>query len=208
MTPQELFQMFVPRIAPFGIPVLAGGAVRDSLLGRTPKDYDLFLCQGCLFDFDRAKAEIPPLLADLVQVPPAVEWHNSEPYLVATVEWRDCQVQVLVNPAPDMESLIKTFDWNICLFGFDGKDYFQGEPLENIAAGKDLRLQTVTFPLSTLRRGFRFSERFKMRLKYEDTIELCEKILANRNNPKSATGNEPDMESLSANLLVDDDIDF
>jgi len=206
MTPQELFQMFVPRIAPFGIPVLAGGAVRDSLLGRTPKDYDLFILQGCLFDFDRAKAEIPPLLADLVQVPPVVDWHNSEPYLVATVEWRGVQVQVLVNPAPDMASLIKTFDWNVCLFGFDGKEYFQGESLENIVPGKDLRLQTTTFPLSTLRRGFRFSERFKMRLLSADILSLCQSVVDNA--AKGPHGNEPDMEALAANILVDDDINF
>jgi hypothetical protein len=162
------------------------------------------------FEFEKAKEQIEPLLSDLARLPPAVEWHNSEPFLVATVYYKGFQVQVLVNPQPTMADLIGSFDWNVCLFGYDGKEYFQGEQLENIKPGCDLKLQKVTFPLSTLRRGFRFSERFKMRLLYDDVISLSEKILANHKtkNDKGPSGNERDMKALAANLLVDEEIEI
>lgn len=207
---ESIYKEFQGRLVSFGTLVAAGGAVRDSLLGREPKDYDLFLLWPGEFEFEEAKKQIEPLLSDLARIPPVVEWHNSEPFLVATVDYQGLQVQVLVNPQPTMADLIASFDWNVCLFGYDGTRYFQGEQLENIKAGCDLKLQKVTFPLSTLRRGFRFSERFKMRLLYEDVLSLSQAIIANHKtkNDKGPSGNEPDMKALEANLLVDDDIDF
>jgi hypothetical protein len=124
---------------------------------------------------------------------------------VATVKWDGMEIQVLVNPAESMEALIGTFDWSVCLFGFDGQSWFKGEPLEHIAAGKSLRLQRVTFPLSTLRRGFRFSERFRMKLERADVLTLCKAITdkAAKDSNVGPSGNEPDMPALAANVLVD-----
>lgn len=205
-----VFNEFSGRLAQFGTVVAAGGAVRDSLMGREPKDYDIFVLPGHDgFDFDKLAKDIEPSLSDLEQVKP-LEWHNSEPYLIATVRWNGFEVQVLVNPEPDMASLVSTFDWNVCLFAYDGAVFFQGEQIENIGYGKDLTLQKVTFPLSTLRRGFRFSERFKMKLKYDDIIDLCRRVVTNadKNAHKGPAGNEPDMEALSANMIVDNDIEW
>lgn len=207
-TIESVWTEFNSRLADFGSVVLAGGAVRDSLLGRVAKDFDVFILQGKDFDFDKAVAEIPEVLSDLAAIPPEVEWHNSEPFLVATVEWQGAQVQILANPASTLDTLLDAFDWNVCLFGFDGEQITQREQIENIKRGEELRLQAVTFPLSTLRRGFRFSERFKMKFKYEDVVALCAKILENdkKNNAKGPSGNEPDMGALAANTLIDEDI--
>lgn len=192
----EVHGEFSSRLSEFGTVTIAGGAVRDSLLGKMPKDFDVFILQGEKFDLEKCRPAIISVLSDLSEVKPKVDWHKSEPYLAATVLWRGQEIQVLCNPAPTLADLIGTFDWSVCLFGFDGKDYFRGEPLENIGPGKELRLQRVTFPVSTLRRGFRFSERFLMKLRRDDLATICRMILE-----KHAPA-EPDMPALAANNLV------
>ena len=205
MNLHAVYSEFRARLSGFGRVVIAGGAVRDTLLGKSPKDWDIFVLPQGEWDFTATKDGILPILADLSKVKPVVDWHNSEPFLVASVRWQDAEVQVLVNPSKTTTALVGTFDWNVCLFGFDG-EFFQGEPLENIAVGKSLRLQKVTFPLSTLRRGFRFSERFKMKLERDDVLTLCRTIAENadKKNNVGPQGNEPDMPALTANSLVDD----
>lgn len=203
----EIFSEFVPRLRPFGLPVLAGGAVRDSIMGKEPKDWDVFILRGAeKWDFKAIAEEIKPVLADLTKAEPVVSWHLSEPYLVANVKWKDSIIQVLVNPAVSMEELVNTFDWNVCLFAHDGERLFVGESVENIGPGKELHLKTVTFPLSTLRRGFRFSERFKMKLLRDDVLKLCRQIIKNAESKADIgpSANEPDMPALAANLLIDE----
>lgn len=202
---QTVYSEFNQRLSSLGRVVIAGGAVRDTLLGKPPKDWDIFVLPGGAFDYERGKALTVQALQDLTKVTPVVDWHGSEPYLVATVKWNEAEVQVLVNPAKDKAALVGTFDWSVCLFAYDG-EYLHGEPLENIAAGKSLRLQTVTFPMSTLRRGYRFSERFKMKLEQKDVVDLCRQVIskADAKNDVGPTGNEPDMPSLAANVLVEE----
>lgn len=207
---KELFTDFVPRLREFGIPVVAGGAVRDSLMNKEPKDWDVFILRGPdKWDFKAIAEQIKPALSDLTKAEPAVSWHLSEPYLVSNVKWKDSIIQVLVNPAASMEELIATFDWNVCLFAHDGERLAQEELIENIGPGKELHLKTVTFPLSTLRRGFRFSERFKMKLLRPDVLKLCREIIKNADAGAhiGPQANEPDMPALAANALIDERIE-
>lgn len=178
--------------------VVAGGAVRDFLMKRTPKDYDMFILG---VPRDEAEPEIIKAMSGFEPVK-VIEGHSSEPYLVGTWRYRDSTVQVMVNPAASTGALLDTFDWNTALFAYDG-DFHQRTRIEDIAPGKDLRLQTVTFPLSTLRRGFRFSERFKMVFPRDLIVSLCEQVVE-KGGKVGATGAEPDMLSLAANVLVDD----
>lgn len=204
MNIEAVHSEFHQRLGKFGRVVIAGGAVRDTLMGKQPKDWDIFILKGEKFDFKTAKPEIAATLEDLAKVAPVVDWHNSEPFLVATVKWNAMEVQVLVNPQPTMAHLIGTFDWNVCLFGYDGT-YLHGEGIENIGVGKTLKLNRVTFPASTLRRGYRFSERFKMKLEYATVVDLCRQIAAKADAKKDVgpDGNEPDMPSLAKNILAD-----
>jgi hypothetical protein len=172
--PELVYEKFNDLLGPFGEVVLAGGCVRDYLMGRPPKDFDVFVLNNH-WD-EEVKADVLDVLAhlDKVTVP---EWHVSEPYLVTTVMWQGAMVQVMLNPAETMRDLIETFDWNVCLFGYDSNGVHAGMRVTDIAEGKYLELQTVTYPLSTLRRGFRFSERFLMRLHKQDIVELCARVL-------------------------------
>lgn len=170
---KSVFDYFHPKLESFGTLVVAGGAVRDSLMGRKPKDYDLFVLQAKeTWDFSAAKKEMLPALSGVATSLPVISGHNSEPYLVANLDLLGIPVQILVSPVASMQALVATFDWNVCLFAFDGKNYLMGEKTDNIGPGKNLWLNQVTFPLSTLRRGIRFSERFGMKLCHSDVARL------------------------------------
>lgn len=176
---QDLHSNFERRLSQFGRVCVAGGAVRDVLMRVEPKDFDLFVLHDQGVQFDQLKEQIKERISDLSEIEPRVEWHKSEPFLVATVSWYGREVQVLANPAASVEALVDSFDWNVCLFAYDG-EFLCKEDVLNITAGKELKLNKVTYPVSTLRRGFRFSERFLMKFRREDIVKLCEQIAAKK----------------------------
>lgn len=147
---------------------IAGGSVRDELMGLEPKDFDVFV-------FD----EILPIQFDGLEVIEVPEWHKSEPFLVGNFRWRGAWIQVMRTDMPDVEALVDSFDWNVCMFAYDGTTTAQTD-IDEIGEGKTLRLHKVTFPLATLRRGFRFSERFKMKLERDDISHLCAQVVLRR----------------------------
>lgn len=167
---------------------LAGGCVRDHLMKRTPKDFDLFILG---FDAKDDKEKIKAAVADLPIIKP-LTWHNYEPYLITTVRWSGVQVQLIGHPAASMADLVDTFDWNVCRFGFNGAETLACESIDEIAPGKQLKLHRVSFAMSTLRRGFRFSERFKMQISRDDITRLCQMVV------DKETKKEPDMPALAA----------
>lgn len=194
-----VYREFVARLGRFGHIVVAGGAVRDHLMARVAKDFDLFVLDT-RFDED-TRAAISEALADLEVVKP-LEFHNSEPYLVLTVRFEGVDVQVMCNPARTVEELVSTFDWNVCLFAFDVTGFYAREDVANIGYGKPLKLQAVRFPMSTLRRGYRFSERFNMTLDHETVLQLCVQIVS-KHGAAGPNGAIPDMVALAANVLVE-----
>jgi hypothetical protein len=151
--------------------VIAGGAVRDTLIGREPKDYDVFV--NC------SEKEAEKITSHMfgLKMRDVPESHKSEPFLKGTWEVDGVDVQVMWTPKTTIEELMSGFDWNVCLFAFDGV-FHQREEVTNIAAGKSLRLVTITYPISTLRRGFRFSERFGMKLERSDLFAICKRVMA------------------------------
>jgi hypothetical protein len=147
--------------------IVAGGSVRDVLMGREPKDFDVFvLCQGELADNWHNGLE-------KLNSP---EWHKSEPYLQRTLRVDGRVVQVMRSNASNVGEVLDLFDWNVSRFAYDPKltdPVIKLTELSDIAEGKPLKLHRVTFPVSTLRRGFRFSERFSMVFQKEDLRDLC-----------------------------------
>ena len=135
--------------------IVAGGAIRDALMGNEPKDIDLFTVgevDTCL---------LPEQLT--------VIRDNDECLYSVFLRWEGeidgRRVQIMSHPsATSMEALCDTFDWNVCRFAWDGTAQFEGMKVGDIASGKWLELHRLTFPASTLRRGFRFEERFGMRI--------------------------------------------
>lgn len=154
--------------------VIAGGAVRDHIMGKKPKDYDLFLLKT---NFSKENiAKIAEIVRDLPIIEGIIPEHQSEPFLIKTVLWKGATIQIMCTPFENITDLLESFDWNVCLFAYDGQEWIRTE-VRHITAGESLKLQKITYPLATLRRGFRFSERFGMKLEYNDIIKLCTAIM-------------------------------
>lgn len=148
---------------------IAGGSVRDFYLGNTPKDYDIFLFQrlynGQLESLkDKTIVDIP--------------WHYSEPFLQGQFLIDGKIHQLMVREEFDVDSLLATFDWNVSLFAYKNLVFTKKVDLSEIGEGKYLRLQHTENPVSTLRRGYRFSERFKMKLDFTTIHKLATMIAA------------------------------
>ena len=141
--------------------VIAGGAIRDTLLKRVPRDYDVFLLN------DR---QPPPEWAAGLEVGP---WYKKSPCLQGTVRYGGQLVQVCRSPEPSMEALVDSFDWNVCLFAWEPRAIVALTRLVDIAPGKPLTLHRCTTPLATLRRGWRFADRFSMVIDDRTLAKLC-----------------------------------
>ena len=72
--------------------------------------------------------------------------------------------------------LLDTFDWNVSLFALTASGIVQREDVANIKAGGELWVQRLTYPRSTLRRGFRFSERFHMKFREGEIEKVCAEV--------------------------------
>lgn len=156
--------------------VIAGGAVRDAMIQRRPKDLDVFVMKTPFNDETRSEVSLAMAKSGLFAgASPELEWHQSEPFLVG--EWwiGSHRLQLMLSEKATPLGLLDTFDWDVSRFCYDGHDWIRGQ---RPAEGEWLTLHKVTFPVSTLRRGFRFSERYKMRLRPEDIHELCKQAAA------------------------------
>ena len=184
---QEIYKIITETLndIPNSQVVIAGGAVRDTLMGREPKDFDVFILNGnynYIYSDEEEKSFIDSIknkLNNFKKVDIKLEWHKSEPFLIESIYINsDMQeIQIMVSPHPNINKLLDSFDWNISLFAYDGKNFYQRELISEIAEGKYLKLQNCLFPYSTLRRGYRFSERFKMRLETKDINLICNEII-------------------------------
>lgn len=159
---------------PFGDVVIGGGAVRDCMMSRQPKDYDIFILNTAGIEtFSSVREKVKVATEKMPKVEIKYEWHKSEPFLIESIVTPYGEVQIMARDIKTQEELIDTFDWNVSRFSFGRNGFVNGECVSNIGHGKDLVLHRVTYPLSTLRRGYRFSERFTMRFKYDDVKQLC-----------------------------------
>lgn len=165
---------FSRRLGHLGAVVIAGGSVRDSLLSRQPKDYDVFVLgsgDGDGLDFSTPLSDLPVI--------DGLEWHKSEPFLQGTFKYGVGVAQVMATPHKTASDLVDSFDWNVSRFAYDGVSTIaMCDAVSDIAPGRPLRLHKVTFPASTLRRGYRFSERFQMVLDPADVVTLCRAVIA------------------------------
>jgi hypothetical protein len=151
---------------------VAGGAVRDELIGRTPRDFDLF----CFDQFARHAILRAPGVT-------FVESKRNEYAArdVLTIEWRGAVVQFVFTDdgRDDVDALLDRFDWNVCLFAYDGAIIKRMDESQ-IGRGHLLRLNSNDGEgrtIRTLRRGFRFADRYGMTIATNDLAALCADIV-------------------------------
>lgn len=151
--------------------VVAGGAVRDTIMGVTPKDWDVYLLDAC----DRDWGDV----ADAFRLWRPSPTHHVDEYTwlrlpVNTYETEFGLCQLMLSKCGTMGDLIDTFDWNVSLFASDGVRTIKGMETDDICPGRKLKLNALTYPTSSMRRGFRFSERYGMCIDSEDMRKLID----------------------------------
>ncbi len=138
---------------------IAGGAVRDALIGATPQDIDMYILGVEGFRSTR---------------PQEFQMINDE-----------LEVQVMYTHHKTMEDLIRSFDWNVCwcAMGQDGTilNPFNLEEMIEGRDGRAMELRNVTNPYANLRRGYRFSERYNLKILTHDLHTLFRECLGRHN---------------------------
>lgn len=183
ITPPTLaavYTEFESRLGHLGKVVIAGGAVRDYLLERTPKDFDVFVLTDAVCD--ELKAAALSNLEDLDQ-PTDPKWnYGLSDGFSGTYIWRGAYVQVMFVDFQSTEELLASFDWNITRYAFDG-EIMTEEPIFYNTDGKaylrDLILTSgyIRWPRSSMRRGLDFAKRYRLRLRRNDLLRLVDGIL-------------------------------
>lgn len=182
-TCRDLLALLKP-LSSIGEVVISGGAVRDEMIGRTPKDYDVFVLQPSLSVVD-LRSRIGDILYGMAEddILPGVSKRSSDDgsseWIAGEFIFNDRPVQVIASQCASLRALLDTFDWNICRFGLSDAEHLRLSDEGNVCEGGVLKLNTtVTNPVSTLRRGFRFCDRYQMFIHEPDLIRLCSEVLA------------------------------
>ena len=190
----EKFQLIYPN----NPCVIAGGCVRDILLDKRPKDIDVYFLG---IDWTRESREDFKGKLDAMQLyyeiaTSNLPWHKYERYLLLSIIWQHCaemkdiEVQFMGFPTDSIEKLIETFDWEICLFGYRNQEIITTEgaiqlinKIQTYAPGDidykppTMKHLNVQFPISNLRRGFKFEARYPIKLEYESIVKLCSEVM-------------------------------
>jgi hypothetical protein len=201
----ETIKTFQP-VYPDNELVMAGGAVRDALLGTTPKDLDLYYLGLPDWSNEAKKAFQKRLALNKIYFAEATSnlpWHKYERFLLMGLiikmaeHMRQMEAQFMAFPEPNQRRLLSTFDWEICLFAYrDGKITTTVEAMRLIDRLRKydptdtkykppvMRLVNVQFPISNLRRGFKFQARYPLRLEYRSVLRLCKATIREHSQAK------------------------
>jgi hypothetical protein len=166
---------------------IAGGAVRDAMIGVQPKDIDFYAL--------------------------GVDDASYGPVENKNLEESDITVQLMHTKYKTPIELIRSFDWNICCCALmaDGRLMDPINVRETIEHKEHLRLVNITNPFSNLRRGYRFSERYGLDLLTEDLMKLFKACIdGNKNHwswwdPRDGdNGSRTPRPQMSGQFFVDD----
>lgn len=152
----------------------AGGAVRDYLLGETPKDYDIYFSK--VSELNLAKERLRSLGANLR--------YESENGIITVLG--DKEIQLIKILRKDPKQTIDSFDLTVCCVAVD-KNRFYGSS-DNIIQilRKELNIHKPADPVQTLWRLTKFCSR-GYSLDKGEFLKLLKMI-----DPKNTTNEEED----------------
>jgi hypothetical protein len=178
----EVYDFVASKLGNLGDIYIAGGAVRDTLVNKKPKDYDLYILGN-----PQEILMVPNELADHCKHNLKWDVFNPKPEdaknyaahpLVNVRMDKETEIQIMYRNYSTAGQLIDEFDWDICQFAFNPViGVVNRRSPATIKKGEELKLNKITFATGNLRRGYRFSERFEMTMRTEDIIKLCQSIL-------------------------------
>jgi hypothetical protein len=133
---------------------LAGGAIRDYFMGvPILTDHDVFFpSQG---EFDKAAAFFKSKEAKVI-------WESDKGM---KVKWNKRTFDLVKFFRPDPQSCIDQFDFTVSMFAVDYDKVYHGETSFVDLAKRQLMLNQIPFPPSTLSRAFRY---------YKKGFQMCQ----------------------------------
>lgn len=159
--------------------VIAGGYVRDRLLGRQPRDIDVFVLNSRQPETDSIQANLSAAGIPTIRQPKVYRALGPRPYFGEPIELRflEWPVQLITTSCEDATRVIDTFDYDICQFYMDNARNFEivgdlSDRAYNAIKTRTLGLRHLLTPLSSLRRGFLFEHRLGFKFPKSDIARL------------------------------------
>lgn len=171
---------------------IAGGAIRDYFMGIPIKtDYDLFFPNE--EEFDKAKTYLSGKDAE-------IKWESDNG---CKVKYGKLTYDLVKKYFPNPQATIEAFDFTVSMFAVDSKKVYYGESSFIDLAKRQLMINKITYPASTMSRAFRYYKKgFTMCLgemkKLFDSIQESPKIV-----PVEVSNQVVDIDNLSSGDLFD-----
>lgn len=161
---------------------IAGGAIRDALLGRQPKDVDIFICTDYIYE----RSAIIKALSGFNEIQILPNYYHDETHEYSNIDLliNGKKIQLMNDCVNNtLPSLISRFDYNICQYGYykcsdevittegakvlmSALQVMEVSPLDFLDPNKypELQLCNVTDHIRSLKRGAIFEYRYKVKL--------------------------------------------
>lgn len=167
---------------------IAGGAVRDALIGRKPDDIDIFL-------FDNLAEYVHAQYLDETEFEDTETFEkgygeDDDGVYYAEATYKEHKVQIIEAKkfGCSVENLVENFDWNICQFAFDSQGLRCFESPEILWPGGILRARkgALNRPERAVKRGREFASRYSLTLPYGELRKIALHTWAAKRNKKDA----------------------
>lgn len=127
---------------------LAGGALRDYFMGVPIKtDYDMFFPNE--IEYEKAKTYFKAKDAK-------VKWESDNG---CKVLYGDKTFDLVKKFFPDPQTTIDNFDFTVSMFAVDHEQIYHGETTFIDLSKRQLMINKITYPASTLSRAFRYHKK-------------------------------------------------
>jgi hypothetical protein len=124
---------------------LAGGALRDYFMGVPVKtDYDIFFPNES--EFNKAKGYFETEEAEVI-------WESDNGM---KIKHNNNKYDLVKKFFPDPQATIDAFDFTVSMFAVDNEKIYHGETSFIDLAKRQLMINKITYPASTLSRAFRY----------------------------------------------------
>ena len=124
---------------------LAGGALRDYFMGVPVKtDYDMFFPNE--IEYEKARTYFKAKDCE-------IKWESDNG---CKIKYKDCTYDLVKKFFADPQTTIEAFDFTVSMFAVDTENVYYGETTFMDLAKRQLMINKITYPASTMSRAFRY----------------------------------------------------
>jgi hypothetical protein len=207
---KSVYHHFKEHLGALGDIYIAGGACRDTLCGREPKDYDIFILNpknnaDQIIKVWHAEQKRNNKVEDTRIV--GLKSEGSTNKSCAQFRWNGLEIQIIIKPYKTVEELLAKFDTNVCMFAYgvvshtikkswfgivppEKEDYINLSGLDISSIEKKLALLTVNYidpehPFYNLGRLFYLREKLHLDVEESELYKIIDIIGRKRYGDKA-----------------------